>query len=246
MSFQFTEDICEDLMDPAYVDKPIGTEDQFERFIKRVEQAIDEFPTYGDFKPRRVRKRELKEAKKAVDTLRETLFSPGSNFQYLCSERPVFSYMFPSGPPDADKVESELKTIGVLIDLHLEYSLSRRQRKIIPPVRRFAAKLAFEYFRVFDRLPDKANKKVGRSGSPVVQSPFVNFLGHALDALVAEGFLDVEKRPADMKFLTKEAIKEASFEIKATKEGSAFLSPLRESGFDGRSTLSIGIPRKGN
>lgn len=222
MTFRFDRDQeegpFERLMDPAYAANPIGTEEQFERFISIIEEEINRYPSYCAFIPAGQRKRELKKVKKAIQAVRESLLSPGDNLQYLCTERSVFAYMFPDGPPDTDKLESELSKINTLIDMHLRFSLTRRSPKIPRPVRLFAAKLAIEYYFVFGRLPDKANKKAGK---PVLQNPFVNSLDLGLDALVSEGYLSDERRPKDMKYLIGLARKDAKFDISVRASGTA-------------------------
>ena len=222
MTFRFDRDQeegpFERLMDPAYAAMPIGTVEQFESFISKIEEEINRYPSYGDFVPAGQRKRELKKLKKAIHSIRESLWSSGDNLQFLLTERAVFAYMFPDGPPDADKLDSELSKICTLIDMHLRFSLTRRERKIPQPVRLFAANLASEYYFLFGRLPDKANKKTQMLA---VQNPFVNFLDEALHALVLEGYLTERKRPKDMKYLTGLALEDAKFEIDLRDSGAA-------------------------
>lgn len=229
MTFQFDEETHESLMDPFYVDNPIGTEEQFEKFIRAVEREIDKFVSYKDFKPKKQKTQDFNRVTKAIDCIRSFLFSPDHYADYFRREESFyFRMIFENGTRDLEKIDAELSKISILIDLHQRLNLSAHKwrGKITPPIWRFVMSLACWYVSIFGSRPPKAGKKQSRSHDQVLESPFVNFLEHALDALVSKGYVREEQRPKDMKYLVEKALKEADFEIRAIEAGGAVLSPL--------------------
>ena len=186
------------MLDLAYVEpesKRIGDDEQIKQFIAKMEAAVDRYPTH-EKKPTTPEAREkLVSAQKAARELWERLLHPGDTLEFL-ENCYVQVEGFPL--PDRERLINLLTSLGVAIDVQLEMLEGKRKKKIPEAVHHFTAELAALFYFTFDQYPSITSRKPN-SDNPQLESPFVLFLDHALQAI------DFEIK--DPKFLIKSAIK---------------------------------------
>ena len=208
--FKFDETEIESLCDLTWREPPeesFADEEQIKRFIVKIEDAINDYPSYCDMPGTAESRRKLQAARKTAQTLYEELLFPGETLKYL---QDSVSYMNADilMPPNSVELGQSLGKIGFLIDYQLELLKGKRTTTVGLALGRFTAILVCGYFFEFEEWPTIAERKKPKPGKKYpLQNPFVHFLDHALRALVKEGHLDPKDVPRDTKNLTRKALK---------------------------------------
>ncbi len=208
--FKFDEAEIEGLCDLAWreaPEEPFAGEEQIKRFIVKIEDAINGYPSYCDMPGTAESRRILQAARKTAQKLYEQLIYPSETLKYL---QDSFSYMNSDIllPPNSVELGLSLGKIGFLIDYQLELLKGKRTSTVGLALGRFTAILICRYFFEFAQWPAISERKKSRPEKErPVQNPFTHFLDHALQALVTEGHLDPNDVPRDTKNLTRKAVK---------------------------------------
>lgn len=214
-AFKFDEDDLEVLLAPAYLDDPIGTEQQVENFVSKLELAINEYPISKNDPPIGDQKKQLKKAQKAVESVYKELLNPGGTLKYLKDSYAYLNDPF-FCPPEGEQLQETLGRIGWMIDNLLSELKNKRATKLPESVHRFTTVLVIRYFFEFGRFPEIAARKDNDS---TIEHPFTHFLDAGFDALVAEGHLDIHDRPKDTKYLIKKSVERFQFHLAAHLAG---------------------------
>ena len=207
-NFEFSEEDRESLCELAWrepPEEPFAGEEQIEIFIAKIEDAINEYPSYCNMPGAAENRRRLKEARKTAQKLFEQLLYPGDTLKFL---RDSVSYMNDDRLilPNSRELEQSLGKIGALIDFQLDLLKDKRTSTVGLAVHRFTSILVCQYFLEFKEWPaitDRKKPKLGKERP--LQSPFVHFLDYALQALITAGHLDPNDIPHDTKNLTRKA-----------------------------------------
>lgn len=208
--FKFDKEEIDSLCDLAWrepPEEPFADEEQIKRFIVKIEDAINGYPSYCDMPGTAESRRKLQAARKTAQKLYEQLIYPCETLKFL---QDSVSYMNVDClmPPNSVELGLSLGKIGFLIDYQLELLKGKRTSTIGLALGRFTAILVCGYFFEFAEWPPIAERKKPRPEKErPLQNPFTHFLDHALHALVTAGHLGPNDVPRDTKNLTRKAVK---------------------------------------